>query len=252
LNLAYRCLCNQERPTVILRRRPLLELALITFFSLGAGTRGMAQTQEKPKATRPQDPSLAPIKDEPGLPRVLLIGDSISMGYTTPVREALKGKANVHRPTENCGPTSRGVERLENWLGQGHWDVIHFNFGLHDLRIGDGKLQVALDQYEQNLRTIVARLKRTGATLIWCSTTPVPEKTNPPRRESDVLAYNAVARKIMDENSIRIDDLHAFTLPRQSAIQRPDNVHFSAEGSKVRGEQVAASIAAALGNRAAK
>src|SRR5205823_1155906 len=143
-------------------------------------------------AKKPADPSLAPIEDQPRLPRVLLIGDSISMGYTLPVRAALAGKANVHRPAENCGPTSRGVERLESWLGQGHWDVIHFNFGLHDLRMADGRLQVALDGYEQNLRTIVARLKRTGATLIWCSTTPVPEKSDPPRKESDVLAYNAV------------------------------------------------------------
>jgi acyl-CoA thioesterase-1 len=123
---------------------------------------------------------------------------------------------------------------------------------LHDLRLGDGKLQVALDQYEQNLRTIVARLKRTGARLIWCSTTPVPEKTDPPRRESDVPAYNAVARKIVDENGIRIDDLHAFALPRLSAIQPPENVHFSSEGSKVLAEHVAASIATVLPSPTAK
>jgi acyl-CoA thioesterase-1 len=212
----------------------------------------MAQAREKPKAKTPRDPSLAPIEDQPGLPRVLLIGDSISMGYTIPVREALKGKANVHRPTENCGPTSRGVERLESWLGQGGWDVIHFNFGLHDLRLGDGQLQVALDPYEKNLRTIVARLKQSGATLIWCSTTPVPEKTNPPRRESDVIAYNAVALKVMDENGIRIDDLHGFALPRLTAIQRPANVHFTPEGSKVLAERVAASIMEVLPKAAGK
>jgi acyl-CoA thioesterase-1 len=226
--------------------------AVLTTLSLSFGTDAMAQAQEKPKAKKPADPSLAPIADQPGLPRVLLIGDSISMGYTIPVREALKGKANVHRPPENCGPTSRGVERLESWLGPGPWDVIHFNFGLHDLRIGDGKLQVATDQYEQNLRTIVARLKRTGARLIWCSTTPVPEKSNPPRRESDVIDYNDVARKIMAENGIPIDDLHNFALLRQSAIQRPDNVHFTAEGSKVLAQQVAASIAEMLPKTAAK
>jgi acyl-CoA thioesterase-1 len=211
----------------------------------------LSQTQEKPKAKKPPNPSLAPIEDQPGLPRVLLIGDSISIGYTIPVREVLAGKANVHRPADNCGPTSRGVERLESWLGPGRWDVIHFNFGLHDLRMGDGKLQVSLDRYEENLRTIVARLKQTGATLIWCSTTPVPEQSNPPRRQSDVIAYNAVAKKIMDENGIRIDDLYSFTVPRQSAIQLPNNVHFSAEGSKVLAGQVAGSIADVLKSRTA-
>ena len=39
-----------------------------------------------------------PIQDNPALPRVLLIGDSISIGYTLPVRELLDGRANLHRP----------------------------------------------------------------------------------------------------------------------------------------------------------
>jgi acyl-CoA thioesterase-1 len=141
------------------------------------------------------------------------------------------------------------VERLDNWLGQGPWDVIHFNFGLHDLRIDDGRNQVSLEPYEQNLRTMVARLKQTGATLIWCSTTPVPENTSPPRKPGDVIAYNAVARKVMDDNGIPIDDLYTFALPRLGEIQRPANVHFTPQGSKVLADQVAGSIRDALGRR---
>jgi lysophospholipase L1-like esterase len=235
------------------RRRSLLAFAFLTSISLclGTGAGAQAQTQEKPKAKQSPDPSLAPIQDQPGLPRVLLIGDSISMGYTIPVREALAGKANVHRPAENCGPTRRGVERLDAWLGQGHWDVIHFNFGLHDIWIDDGRNQVSLEPYEQNLRTMVARLKKTGAILIWCSTTPVPENTSPPRNAQDVIAYNAAARKIMDGNGIAIDDLYTFALPRLGEIQRPANVHFTPPGSKVLAEQVAGSIRDALGRRSA-
>ena len=74
-----------------------------------------------------QDKPFHPVKDDPALPRVLLIGDSISIGYTVPVRAALAGKANVHRPRTNCGPTSRGVENIDAWLGDEQWDVIHFN-----------------------------------------------------------------------------------------------------------------------------
>ena len=51
-------------------------------------------------------PSLQPVTDVPGLPRVLLIGDSVSMGYTLRVRTALQGKANVHRVPTNCGPSA--------------------------------------------------------------------------------------------------------------------------------------------------
>lgn len=195
------------------------------------------------------DPAFAVVQDEPGLPRVLLIGDSISMGYTLPARKLLGGKANVHRIPENGGPTPNGLAKLASWLGDRRWDVIHFNWGLHDLRLGeDGKHQVPVEEYEKNLRELVKRLKATSAGLIWASTTPVPEgKLNPPRRSEDVLVYNAAAKRVMDEHQIPIDDLYAFALPRLAEIQRPANVHFTLEGSEGLATQVVASIERALG-----
>ncbi len=205
-----------------------------------------AEEAKKARAKRRPHPAFAAVKDDPALPRVLLLGDSISIGYTVPVREALAGKANVHRAPTNCGPTSRGVEHLDAWLGDGEWDVIHFNFGLHDLKQIDGTQQVPLADYEKNLRQIVERLKKTKARLLWCSTTPVPPKSNPPRSPEDVTAYNAVARKIMEKEGVAINDLYAFALPRIEKIQIPSNVHFTPEGSKVLAKQVARSIAEAL------
>ncbi len=200
---------------------------------------------------RPRGP-FAPIEDVAGLPRVLLIGDSISIGYTLPTRAALAGKANVHRAPTNCGPTIRGLESIDEWLGKGHWDVIHFNWGLHDLKFIEGKRQVPLDQYEKNMKRLVARLKKTNAKLIWCSTTPVPKGCTPPRTNDDVLAYNAAAKKIMDRNKIAVDDLYKFALPKLNKIQQPANVHFTPEGSKVLAGQVAKSILEALKKPAAK
>ena len=218
-------------------------IVLLTVVFLAPAAHSVAQQgKAKPRKTQP-NPVLAPVADVAGLPRVLLIGDSISMGYTLAVRELLAGKANVHRPPTNCGPTLRGVEQIDAWLGDGHWDVIHFNFGLHDLKImEDGKHQVALDRYEKNLRMLVERMQKTKAKLIWCSTTPVPESSSPPRHNADVLAYNAAAKKVMDEQGIAIDDLYAFALPQLAKIQRPNNVHFSPEGSKVLARQVAEAI----------
>ncbi|PJB61368.1 MAG: SGNH/GDSL hydrolase family protein [Armatimonadetes bacterium CG_4_9_14_3_um_filter_66_14] len=207
---------------------------------------GKATGKAGAPARRP-DPSLAPIQDVAGLPRVLLIGDSISMGYTLPVRELLKGKANVHRIPTNGGPTLRGLESLKRWLGDGKWDVIHFNWGLHDLRLDDaGKYQVPLDEYAKNLKELVKQLKATGAKLVWCSTTPVPEKCTPPRKNADVIAYNAAAKKIMDDNGIAIDDLYAFALPKIKELQLPDNVHFGPEGSAELAKAVVASLQPAL------
>jgi hypothetical protein len=53
------------------------------------------------------------VQDDPQLPRVLLIGDSVSRGYTQAVRKALAGKANVHRAPANCGPTASGLKNID-------------------------------------------------------------------------------------------------------------------------------------------
>lgn len=202
----------------------------------------VAFAQQAAAAKKP-NPAFENPTDDPKLPRVLLIGDSISIGYTLDVRKLLEGKANVHRIRTNGGPTINGTAQIDSWLAGGKWDVIHFNWGLHDIKTDTGKHQVAIDQYEKNLRELVKKMKATGATLIWCSTTPVPSgDLKPPRSDADVMAYNAVAKKIMDENGIAIDDLYSFALPQLKEIQQPVNVHFTPAGSAVLAKQVAKSI----------
>jgi acyl-CoA thioesterase-1 len=216
-----------------------MRLTLLTLITLSAGSLP-AQTP---------DPAFAEVADTPGLPRVLLIGDSISIGYTLPVRELLTGKANVHRILTNGGPTTNGLAHLEEWLGTGKWDVIHFNFGLHDLKIMQGgKRQVPVEEYVENLRKILERLNRTRAKLIWATTTPVPQgPVEPPRESADVIAYNLVATRIMEQAGISIDDLFAFVTPRAAAIQQPHDVHYTPEGYTALAGQVADSILKELG-----
>jgi acyl-CoA thioesterase-1 len=191
------------------------------------------------------DPAYAPVADEPGLPRVLLLGDSISVGYTLPVRAALRGRANVHRPAGNCSSTGYGLTKLDQWLGAGPWDVIHFNFGLHDAKLPpEGVRHSPPELYEENLRKIVRRLKATGARLVWATTTPVPLGGNlaPNRRFGDIAAYNQVALKVMQAEGVAVDDLHAAVLPHLEKVGRPRDVHFTPEGSNLLAGHVAASI----------
>ena len=190
--------------------------------------------------------------EEKVLPNVLIIGDSISMGYTQPVKELLAGKAHVERPPANGGATALGLEKLSDWLGDTHWDVIHFNWGLHDIKhMKDGKLDLAgeqvagLDQYSKNLEELVRRLKATGARLIWASTTPVPEGAAG-RLAGDEVRYNQAAKTIMKKNGVAINDLHSRVKPCLGKYQQPRNVHFTPEGSKFLAEQVAAKILKAL------
>lgn len=193
---------------------------------------------------RKPNPAMQPIQDEAGLPRVLLIGDSISIGYTVSVRELLKGKANVHRIPVNGGPTRNGMANIDKWLGDGKWDVIHFNWGLHDLKhMPDGKRQVEIEEYEKNLRQLVDRMQQTGAKLIWATTTPVPEgPLNPPRTFGDVAIYNDLAAKVMKEKGVAINDLNEWITPRLGDLQKPRDVHFTDEGSRHLGEKVAKEI----------
>ena len=202
----------------------------------------------------------------PKLPNVLIIGDSISMGYTLLVRQQLQGIANVYHPMNekgakagqpaNCGSTDRGIKNMDAWLGNTTWQVIVFNFGLHDLEWhdaagayvppGQGKQNAPPDLYEKNLRQIVARLEKTGAKLIWATTTPVPANSFG-RTQGDEVIYNKVAEKIMKENNIAIDDLCGIVTPRFSELEHsPGNVHFNNEGYKVLASSVAESIKAIL------
>ncbi|CAN5383720.1 SGNH/GDSL hydrolase family protein [soil metagenome] len=223
----------------------IIPILVLTISSLMA-------TDDSSEPPANSSPSLVQITDDPKLPRVLLIGDSISMGYTLQVRALLSGVANVHRPPTNCGSTHAGVLNLDKWLGDGKWDVIHFNWGMHDLKyLSNGKQNVPIANYEKNLREIVSRLKKTGATLIFATTTPLPNDTTGvyERHAEEELKYNTVAVQVMKDNKVDVDDLHAVTEPQIAKLHSPDGVHFNSDGCKVLANQVAVSISKALDER---
>ena len=253
-------------------------VGLVAVFAI----RALAQQNFEPApANKPApaalNPSLIDVADTPGLPRVLLIGDSISMGYTLKVRELLKGRASVHRPAENCGDTARGLYETPLWLGSGKWDVITFNFGLHDLKYLDAKgnyvppsegKQVAPPEvYRERLTKLTLKLKATGAKLIFATTTPVPPGTLG-RIAGDERAYNRVALEVMEKLNVPVDDLcayvaaqqklvpprpeselpppHKHAVVRPGEIQLPFNVHFTPAGFDALAKLVSASVGSYL------
>jgi lysophospholipase L1-like esterase len=182
------------------------------------------------------------------------------------VRRLLAGKANVYRPMgrngkgpANCGDTRTGLKGIETWLGTRHWDVIHFNWGLWDLCYRNpastnqgnrdkehGKLTATPEEYERNLETLVARLEKTGAKLIWASTTAVPPNEFG-RFEGDDAKYNAVAARVMQRHGIPTDDLFAVTKSFGGKLSAaPGDVHYTDEGYERIAEAVSKSIAAVL------
>ena len=253
---SYVCV-HQEKE--IHMRRPILTVAsMLVVLTIAAVAIGQEEAQQKkqPRPKRKPNPAMQPVKDDPSLPRVLLIGDSISIGYTVPVREMLKGKANVHRPLTNCGPTTNGVRNLDVWLGEKKWDVIHFNFGLHDLKYmgpnGEnlydpekGHHQVSPKEYQLNLDSIARRLKKTGAKVIWRNTTPVPPGSKG-RVVGDSKKYNDIAAKVMQKHGIPTQDMFTFSSNQMDELMLKANVHFTRDGSKKLADTVVEQIMAAL------
>ena len=204
---------------------------------------------------------------DPQLANVLILGDSISLGYTRLVRAQLHATANVHRAMRgrapaNCGDTRIGVANIDAWLGTTQWDVIHFNWGLWDLCYRHpqsqtqgnrdkvrGKVSVALDEYERNLDQLVVRMRQTGATLIWATTTHVPEN-EAGRFVGDDDRYNAVAARVMKRHGVRINDLGATSRGFAGRHAKAEgDVHFTRDGYALLAGQVGGAIREALASR---
>tara|TARA_R110000850_G_scaffold54619_1_gene130004 strand:- start:1678 stop:2415 length:738 start_codon:yes stop_codon:yes gene_type:complete len=213
------------------------------------GSVELAKKKRKGKSDRAIDPAL---------PNVLIIGDSISMGYTGTVKAELASKANVFHNAGNSQGTTNGLAKIDEWLAVADWDVIHFNFGLHDLkRVTEAgtsnnsndpndPYQANVETYAANLKKIVTQLRGAGANLIFATTTPFPSGVKPFRAPGDAGNYNAAALKIMRKNNIEVNDLYTLVLPDLATLQKPANVHFDKAGSELMGKQVAGRIEAAL------
>lgn len=184
---------------------------------------------------------------------VLIIGDSISIGYTPFVQKALAPGINVEHNPGNGGSTVRGIESIEKWLGDREWNVILFNFGLHDLVHKDslnkydvnGKVAVTLDEYRKNLEVIVARFRETTATIIFITTTEVPENSVG-RKVEDPAKYNKVALEVMKKNSIKVIDLYTLSLSVHPQNSKPGNVHYTDKGYELLAAPLIKAINSAL------
>lgn len=194
------------------------------------------------------------VEKDTSLPDVLIMGNSISIGYTNNVRKELEGIANVYRIPENGGDTRAMLKKHDVWLAHKDWDVIHFNWGLHDLkRLADNQLDasgernVSLEEYKTNMKQIIDILDKTGARLIFATTSVVPEGAKGRISGDEVLYNDAVLSLLKAYPQIFVDD--QFTLTKQFPDeQNPANVHFKTEGKERQGNQVAEKIKEVINN----
>ena len=192
--------------------------------------------------------------DNPELPRVLLIGDSISIGYTARVRKLLADKANVHRPKTNCRWSAFGDENVEEWMGDGKWDVIHFNFGLWDWYGWKQETKATPESYAKNLNSIVNKLKKSKAKLIFGMTTPPcigkERSASIVVSEAQAKQFNDAARKVMKAQGVQVNDLYAAIGDARPQYQLAEiDVHYNDAGKDLLAAHVAEKISNALAGK---
>lgn len=158
---------------------------------------------------------------DPHKTSILLIGDSIRMGYCKTVRDQLRDVANVFYPAENCRNTQNVITRLNAWSKEfpadeigivqfncGHWDVAHWN--------SDEESLTSPEEYRRNIQMIIRLLRKLfpKAKVVFATTTAM----NPsgivgvnPRSNHEIELYNRVAVEVAKESDILVNDLNAIT-----------------------------------------
>ncbi len=183
---------------------------------------------------------------------VLLLGDSIRLFYRDKVKEKLGSDYKVMSPEENCRFSYYALNSLRFWLPKFETpDIIHWNIGLWDSAIlypEDGCF-VSKNEYVENMKKILRELKKTGAKVIFATTTPVKDEKQflpgpmPPRHQNeDIIEYNAAVLEAFKDENIDINDLHTLFYPKREEYLSDDMIHPNEDGVELLSEAVVNAI----------
>ncbi|HEX9511879.1 MAG TPA: SGNH/GDSL hydrolase family protein [Puia sp.] len=180
------------------------------------------------------------------LPRILLIGNSITRGYYPEVQKILEGKAYVARLT-----TSKSIgdpallKEVDLIMSYYKFDVVHFNNGLHGFGYTEEEYSAAFPAFIKKIRK-----KAPHAKLIWATITPLHTKADmsllDPKTDR-IKARNKIALDfIAKQKDIRIDSLWEFTINHPEFYEGGDGAHPNPSGYHALSEKVAAELSAVI------
>jgi hypothetical protein len=221
---------------------PLLALALV-FRSLMSVPVAAAQASVSIPEEIEWTWEVRPAHPDPKLPNVLLLGDSITRNYFPQVVKDLTGIANVYLMTVS---TSVGDPRLPSQIAEFAamenvpFRVVHFNNGMHGWGYTEPQYKTAFPALLSCVRSLTGK----GGTLIWANTTPVKANAFNGATNPRIEERNAIAQEQVRVAGITIDDQHALMTKHLDLYE--DTIHFGPLGAEIMGDQVAASIRAAL------
>lgn len=183
---------------------------------------------------------------------VLLLGDSVRMFYREAVAKELGEEYHVYSPDENCRFSGYVLNSLRLWLPQYPTpDIIHFNAGLWDTAVlypEDGCF-APKEEYTQNMRKILRELKKSGATLIFATTTPVHDRKQflkgpvpPAHSNQDITEYNRSVLQAYKNENVRINDLFSLMYPEREKYLSEDMIHPNEDGVQLLAKAVANAV----------
>lgn len=189
--------------------------------------------------------------------KILLIGDSIRMGYDKYVKEALEGVAEVYYPTENCRFAQYTLRFLHEWRRKLEWpddiDLVHWNAGLWDVCeiYGDEPISSPA-HYSEMITRIDKRIRMLfpNAKVVFATSTAVREneyKGTFRRYNATIERYNALALSALAGTDTIVNDLYAHTknVPAECCS---DMTHYNTpEGAAYMGGKVLSVICDTLG-----
>jgi len=204
---------------------------------------------------------------------ILLIGDSIRLGYQERVRELLGPGFTVYAPEDNCGHSKNALWHIFAYMGQfgmPHIDVAQFNAGIWDLHrcTRDGERFTDIDTYAKTIRRLGHELQYYADKVIFAKTTP--KKARAPHLvfndlrhttekfwetdlgapldvwNADVLAYNQRAVAEMEDLGIEINDFHTAISADPDKYIGEDGCHLTPEGYDLLAQLTVAKIRSLL------
>ncbi len=187
--------------------------------------------------------------------KILLVGDSIRMGYDKYIKKIFEDTAEVYYPDENCRFSTYVLRNLASWRDQldcgDDIDLIHWNAGLwDDLRMLDGEPLVGLEEYSRNVERIYSAIGKLfpKARIIFATSTPVREElfTTLKRYNADTERYNAEAVRISREHCAIINDLYGIVKDAPKSYYSDMTHLYTKEGIELVTEQVRRSIESVL------
>lgn len=228
--------------------KSIRQLRYAMLLLLVGGSSLVVKAQESPKRENIEWLDVwMPKTNDKGLPRVLLIGNSITRQYYPEVEKQLEGKAFVARLSTSKSIGDPGLlQEVTLVLGYHSFDIVHFNNGMHGFGYSESEYEKAFPELYRTIRENAPNAK-----LIWANTTPV--RTGEKMEQYDirnerVKERNRIAMDFFKDKDVQINDLYSVAANNTAFYGGNDGIHLQPIGVKALANQTADQIRIALGD----